>query len=160
MTNTETCNEWRPPVGGRYLAPSGRIWTVRSITSRGSRVVMASDSPEGEHGAVVDVTAVSRMIALDEASSARPAALVLAGQFRTPRPGPQSTHAQMPPKRRMTLAAAVMSESLLSCTVGDEWPISYLDGDGHGSAANSMTSRPRVPPASSRAWASPARSGG
>ena len=75
MTNSETRNEWRPAVGGRYLAPSGRIWIVRSITARGSRVVMASDSPEGEHGAVVDVTAVSRMIALDAAPSARPAEL-------------------------------------------------------------------------------------
>ena len=75
MTNRETFNEWMPPVGRTYLAPSGRIWNVRSITPRGNRVVLVSDSPKGEHGAVVDITAVSKMITLDAPLSARPAAV-------------------------------------------------------------------------------------
>jgi hypothetical protein len=82
MTNHETRNEWRPPVGGRYLSSSGRIWTVRSITSRGSRVGMTSDSPVGEHGTVLDVTALSRMIALDAPLVEGPGARLDAGRGR------------------------------------------------------------------------------
>ena len=44
-------DEWEPPIGARYLAASGRIWTVRSITSRGRRVVITSDLPDGEQAA-------------------------------------------------------------------------------------------------------------
>ena len=72
MTNNETSNEWTPPIGARYLAPSGRIWTVRSITPRGNRVVITYDAPDGEHGAVVDFTAISRMIALDSGPTTPP----------------------------------------------------------------------------------------
>jgi hypothetical protein len=61
MTNTRST----PTVGERYLAPSGRIWTVRSLTPRGERVVLVSSSPEGDHGAVMDIAAVLRMIPLD-----------------------------------------------------------------------------------------------
>ena len=64
--------EWTPSIGARYLAPSGRTWTVRSITPRGRRAVITYDAPDGEHGAVVDFTAISRMIALDPASTGRP----------------------------------------------------------------------------------------
>jgi hypothetical protein len=72
MDDHETRGEWVPQIGTRYLAPSGRTWTVRSITPRGNRAVITYDAPDGEHGAVVDFTAISRMIALDAARS-RPA---------------------------------------------------------------------------------------
>ncbi len=64
--------EWTPPIGARYLAPSGRTWTVRSITPRGRRAVITYDAPDGERGAVVDFTAISKMIALDPAPTRRP----------------------------------------------------------------------------------------
>ena len=72
MQNNQMENEWTPPLGSRYLAPSGRTWTVRSITPRGSRAVITYDAPDGEHGAVVDFTAIARMIALDAAPTRRP----------------------------------------------------------------------------------------
>ena len=68
MSTHEAENEWKPAIGSRYLAVSGRIWTVRSITPRGNRVVITCDLPDGEHGAVVDFTAVARMVALDAAT--------------------------------------------------------------------------------------------
>ncbi len=71
MKNNETETECTPLIGARYLAPSGRIWTVQSITPRGNRVVITYDAPEGKHGAVVDFTAISRMIALDATPGAR-----------------------------------------------------------------------------------------
>ena len=73
MSNHPSETEWTPPIGARYLAPSGRTWTVRSITPRGRRAVITYDAPDGEHGAVVDFTAISRMIALDPAPTERPA---------------------------------------------------------------------------------------
>ena len=72
MSNHPLDTEWTPPIGARYLAPSGRTWTVRSITPRGRRAVITYDAPDGEHGAVVDFTAISRMIALDPAPTRRP----------------------------------------------------------------------------------------
>jgi hypothetical protein len=72
MTDDQTTSQWRPPIGASLLGPSGRIWTVRAITSRGDRVVLTSPSPHGEHGAVVDLTAVSRMIPLDATTSTQP----------------------------------------------------------------------------------------
>jgi hypothetical protein len=72
MKNTQERNDWTPPIGAKYLAPSGRTWTVRSITPRGSRAVITCDAPDGEHGAVVDFTAISRMIALDADPTTRP----------------------------------------------------------------------------------------
>jgi hypothetical protein len=73
MKTRETPNQWVPPLGARYLAPSGRIWTVRSITRKGNRAVITRDSPEGECGAVVDFTAIIRMIALDAGPTRQPA---------------------------------------------------------------------------------------
>ena len=73
MSNHPLETEWTPPIGARYLAPSGRTWTVRSITPRGRRAVITYDAPDGEHGAVVDFTAISKMIALDPAPTGRPA---------------------------------------------------------------------------------------
>ena len=65
MSKRPLDTKWTPPIGARYVAPSGRTWTVRSITPRGRRAVITYDAPDGEHGAVVDFTAISRMIALD-----------------------------------------------------------------------------------------------
>jgi len=67
ISNHPLETDWTPPIGARYLAPSGRTWTVRSITPRGRRAVITYDAPDGEHGAVVDFTAISKMIALDPA---------------------------------------------------------------------------------------------
>jgi hypothetical protein len=72
MTDDQTTSQWRPPIGASFLGPSGRIWTVKALTARGERVVLTSDSPDGEHGAVVDITAVSRMIPLDATRSTQP----------------------------------------------------------------------------------------
>jgi len=80
MSNHPLDTEWSPPIGARYLAPSGRTWTIRSITPRGRRAVITYDAPDGEHGAVVDFTAISKMIALDPAPTGRPA------PHTTPRP--------------------------------------------------------------------------
>jgi len=71
MKHKETGTEGTPLIGARYLAPSGHIWTVQSITPRGSRVVITYDAPDGKHGAVVDFTAISKMIALDATPDAR-----------------------------------------------------------------------------------------
>ena len=71
MKNKEIETECTPLIGARYLAPSGHIWTVQSITPRGNRVIITYDAPDGKHGAVVDFTAVSRMIALDATPGAR-----------------------------------------------------------------------------------------
>lgn len=65
-------HEGEPPIGTRLLSASGRIWTVRSITPRGSRVVITCDLPDGDHGAVVDFTAISKMVALEAAPALRP----------------------------------------------------------------------------------------
>ena len=73
ISNHPSETDWTPPIGARYLAPSGRTWTVRSITPRGRRAVITYDAPDGEHGAVVDFTAISKMIALDPAPTGRPA---------------------------------------------------------------------------------------
>ena len=51
--------------GTQFLSPSGRIWTVRSITPNGARVVLASDETDGEHGVVMDIVAVLRMVRID-----------------------------------------------------------------------------------------------
>jgi hypothetical protein len=54
---------------------------------------MTSDSPEGEHGTVVDATAVSRMIALDAAPIDRSGASLDAGTglLQHSRTGPRDT---------------------------------------------------------------------
>jgi hypothetical protein len=54
-------------IGTRYLAPSGRIWTVTRVTARGGRVVLTASSPDGEIAMVVDSIALRQMIALDPA---------------------------------------------------------------------------------------------
>jgi hypothetical protein len=51
--------------GTKYMSPTGRIWTVRSITPSDSRVVLVSQEADGEHCAVVDVEAIGRMIRID-----------------------------------------------------------------------------------------------
>ena len=53
-------------IGTRVLSPTGQIWTIRSITPSGSRVVLTSDQTDGEHGAVMDRVAVLRMVRIDE----------------------------------------------------------------------------------------------
>jgi len=61
--------------GTQFLSPSGRIWTVRSITPDGARVVLAAEEPDGEHGAVMDIVAVLRMVRIDQPERGRIAAV-------------------------------------------------------------------------------------
>ena len=56
-------------IGSQFRSPSGRIWTARAITANGSRLVLASAGPEGEHGAVMDFVAVMRMVRIDDRAS-------------------------------------------------------------------------------------------
>jgi hypothetical protein len=63
-------------LGAHYLAPSGRIWTVRSVHSATSRVVVTTASPEGDQGAVIDTVALGRMIPVDDTTCVRPSTLV------------------------------------------------------------------------------------
>jgi hypothetical protein len=56
-------------AGDRFLGPGGRIWTVRTITTRGDRIVLTTPTPEGDSGAIVDRLAVARMIPLPVAPS-------------------------------------------------------------------------------------------
>jgi hypothetical protein len=58
-----------PQPGDRFLGPSGRIWTVQAITTRGDRIVLTTPTPDGEGGAIVDHLAVARMIPLPIATS-------------------------------------------------------------------------------------------
>ena len=58
-----------PQPGDRFLGPSGRIWTVQTITPRGNRIVLTTPTPEGDSGAIVDRLAVARMIPLPIATS-------------------------------------------------------------------------------------------
>jgi hypothetical protein len=58
-----------PQPGDRFLGPSGRIWTIHTITPRGDRVVLTTPAPEGDSGAIVDRLAVARMIPLPVATS-------------------------------------------------------------------------------------------
>ena len=55
--------------GSQFLSPTGRIWTVRTITPNGNRVYLTSDEPDGEHGAVMDAVAVGRMVRIDRSDS-------------------------------------------------------------------------------------------
>ena len=56
-------------VGTRYLALSGRIWNVRSITPGPERFVLMSPSVDGDRGMVVDSAALSRMVRIDSSHS-------------------------------------------------------------------------------------------
>jgi hypothetical protein len=56
-------------IGSQFLSPTGRTWTVRSITPNGSRFVLTSAGPEGESGAVMDLVAVMRMVRIDDRAS-------------------------------------------------------------------------------------------
>ena len=51
--------------GAQFLSPSGRMWTVRAITPKGTRVLLTAQEPDGEHSAVMDVLAVLRMVRID-----------------------------------------------------------------------------------------------
>jgi hypothetical protein len=70
-------------VGSQYLSQSGRIWTVRSITPKGARFVLACEGPDGECGAVMDAVAVRRMVRIDRSE---PRATADAAHSATPRP--------------------------------------------------------------------------
>ena len=61
-------------VGGRYLAASGRVWTVTMLTRRGNRIVLTSPGPLGPRGAVMDQEALDQMIQLGDESQPRSAA--------------------------------------------------------------------------------------
>ena len=58
-----------PEPGDRFLGPSGRIWTVQAITTRGNRIVLTTPTPDGDSGAIVDHLAIARMIPLPIATS-------------------------------------------------------------------------------------------
>jgi len=70
-------------VGSQFLSQSGRIWTVRSITPRGARFVLATEGPDGECGAVMDTVAVRRMVLIDHCE---PPAAADARHIATPLP--------------------------------------------------------------------------
>ena len=53
-------------IGTQVLSPTGRIWTIRSITPSGSRVVLTSDQTDGQHAAILDRVAVLRMVRIDQ----------------------------------------------------------------------------------------------
>ena len=53
-------------IGTQVLSPSGRIWTIRSITPSGSRIVLTADETDGQHAAVMDRVAVLRMVRIDQ----------------------------------------------------------------------------------------------
>ncbi len=53
-------------IGAQVLSPTGKVWTIRSMTPSGSRVVLTSDEPDGEHAAIVDCVAVLRMERIDQ----------------------------------------------------------------------------------------------
>ncbi len=61
--------------GTQFLSTTGRIWTVRSITPSATRVVLACEAPDGEHGAVMDMVAVLRMVRIDQPGGLRSAAV-------------------------------------------------------------------------------------
>ena len=54
-----------PTPGDRYLGPTGRIWTVVRVTAVGDRVHVVTPGADGEEGAVIDLVALARMVALD-----------------------------------------------------------------------------------------------
>jgi len=58
-----------PQLGDRLLGPSGRIWTVQTITTRGNRIVLTTPTADGDSAAIVDHLAVARMIPLRIATS-------------------------------------------------------------------------------------------
>ena len=58
-------------TGSQFLSATGRLWTVRSITPTGTRVMLISDESDGQHGAMVDIAAVRRMVRVER--SLRPA---------------------------------------------------------------------------------------
>ena len=55
-------------VGTRYLALSGRIWTVRNITPHPERFVLMRPSIDGDRGMIVDSAALSRMVRIEAAN--------------------------------------------------------------------------------------------
>jgi hypothetical protein len=56
-------------VGTRYLALSGRIWTVRNITPHPERFVLMRPSIDGDRGMIVDSAALSRMVRIESSQS-------------------------------------------------------------------------------------------
>ena len=53
-------------IGTQVLSPTGQVWTIRSITPSGTRVVLTSDQTDGQHAAVMDRVAVLRMVRIDQ----------------------------------------------------------------------------------------------
>ena len=53
-------------IGTQVLSPTGQIWTIRSVTPSGSRVVLTSDRTDGEHAAIMDRVAVLRIARIDQ----------------------------------------------------------------------------------------------
>ena len=53
-------------MGTQVLSPTGRIWTIRSVTHSGSRVAPTLDQTDGEHAAIMDRIAVLRMVRIDQ----------------------------------------------------------------------------------------------
>jgi hypothetical protein len=53
-------------IGAQVLSPTGRTWTIRSITPSGSRVVLPAARPDGHPAAIMDRVAVLRMARVDQ----------------------------------------------------------------------------------------------
>ena len=52
-------------TGSQFLSATGRLWTVRSVAPTGTRVMLVSVESDGQHGAMVDIAAVRRMVRVD-----------------------------------------------------------------------------------------------
>jgi len=52
-------------TGSQFLSATGRLWTVRSIAPTGTRVMLVSVESDGQHGAMVDIAAVRRMVRVE-----------------------------------------------------------------------------------------------
>ena len=58
-------------TGSRFLSSTGRIWTVRAVMPDNGRVALSSPQPDGEHGAVIDIVALLRMVRIDHPAHGR-----------------------------------------------------------------------------------------
>jgi DNA-binding CsgD family transcriptional regulator len=95
--------------GTRLIAPSGRIWTIRSVTPTPTRIVIVSRSDEGDRGMVVDGTALLRMVSVAgiEHREARPAPIAA----REAAPMSEATANRLTARERDVLALMALGRS-------------------------------------------------